>query len=201
MILVRSEINHIYAEIAANFHGWIVDTNKKMHPLWQISWHSGRLNSTLLTKLCTLDYEFLGLKDICLCSQKVISNKSWTLYRTWPSLTWLSPNTKLLSTQVKARLGGRLRLIISGGAALSTEVEEFLRVTCCAFFVQGYGKETPYLHKHYRFSFTDSFSAHFKLKDSPFFVVICLMSFLYVVFAILFKILSKHSEQPWYGNI
>lgn len=87
--------------------------------------------------------------DICLCSQKVISNKSWTSYGTCPwSLTWLSPYTKLLSTQVKARLGGRLRLIISGGAALSTEVEEFLRVTCCAFFVQGYGKETLYVHKH-----------------------------------------------------
>ncbi|KAH9786890.1 Long chain acyl-CoA synthetase 1 [Citrus sinensis] len=41
--------------------------------------------------------------------------------------------------RVKARLGGRLRLVISGGAPLSTEVEEFLRVTCCAFLVQGYG--------------------------------------------------------------
>ncbi|XP_062144220.1 long chain acyl-CoA synthetase 1-like isoform X4 [Alnus glutinosa] len=41
--------------------------------------------------------------------------------------------------KVKARLGGRLRLIISGGAPLSAEVEEFLRVTCCAFVVTGYG--------------------------------------------------------------
>ncbi|XP_054819589.1 long chain acyl-CoA synthetase 1-like isoform X2 [Prosopis cineraria] len=41
--------------------------------------------------------------------------------------------------KVKARLGGRVRLIISGGAALSTEVEEFLRVTSCAFVCQGYG--------------------------------------------------------------
>ena len=41
--------------------------------------------------------------------------------------------------KVKAKLGGRLRLIISGGAALNPQVEEFLRVTCCAFFVQGYG--------------------------------------------------------------
>ncbi|KOM35344.1 hypothetical protein LR48_Vigan02g149400 [Vigna angularis] len=40
---------------------------------------------------------------------------------------------------VKARLGGRVRLIISGGAALSPEVEEFLRVTTCAFVCQGYG--------------------------------------------------------------
>ncbi|CAK9152867.1 unnamed protein product [Ilex paraguariensis] len=41
--------------------------------------------------------------------------------------------------KVKARLGGRIRLIVSGGAQLSTEVEEFLRVTSCAFVVQGYG--------------------------------------------------------------
>ncbi|KAK7278157.1 hypothetical protein RJT34_23182 [Clitoria ternatea] len=41
--------------------------------------------------------------------------------------------------KVKARLGGRVRLLISGGAALSPEVEEFLRVTTCAFVCQGYG--------------------------------------------------------------
>lgn len=42
--------------------------------------------------------------------------------------------------QIKARLGGRIRLMVSGGAPLSTEVEEFMRVTGCAFFTQGYGK-------------------------------------------------------------
>lgn len=41
--------------------------------------------------------------------------------------------------KIKDRLGGRIRLIISGGAPLSSEVEEFLRVTCCAFVVTGYG--------------------------------------------------------------
>ncbi|KAI8522548.1 hypothetical protein RHMOL_Rhmol13G0005100 [Rhododendron molle] len=40
---------------------------------------------------------------------------------------------------VKSRLGGRIRLIVSGGAPLSSEVEEFLRVTSCAFVLQGYG--------------------------------------------------------------
>lgn len=43
--------------------------------------------------------------------------------------------------KIKARLGGRVRLIISGGAPLSSEIEEFLRVTCCAFVVQGYGTD------------------------------------------------------------
>ncbi|CAK7348469.1 unnamed protein product [Dovyalis caffra] len=53
---------------------------------------------------------------------------------------YASPLADLLAfRKVKARLGGRLRLIICGGASLSTEVEEFLRVTCCAFVVQGYG--------------------------------------------------------------
>nr|GLL42530.1 long chain acyl-CoA synthetase 1-like [Ipomoea trifida] len=51
-----------------------------------------------------------------------------------------SPLADLLAfRKVKARLGGRLRLIVSGGAALGSEIEEFLRVTSCAFVVQGYG--------------------------------------------------------------
>ncbi|KAL3535092.1 hypothetical protein ACH5RR_003553, partial [Cinchona calisaya] len=51
-----------------------------------------------------------------------------------------SPIADLLAfRKVKARLGGRIRLIVSGGAPLSSEVEEFLRVTSCAFVSQGYG--------------------------------------------------------------
>ncbi|ONK63175.1 uncharacterized protein A4U43_C07F12180 [Asparagus officinalis] len=51
-----------------------------------------------------------------------------------------SPLADLLAfRKVKARLGGRLRLIVSGGAPLSNDIEEFLRVTSCALFVQGYG--------------------------------------------------------------
>lgn len=53
---------------------------------------------------------------------------------------YASPIADLLAfRKVKARLGGQLRLIISGGAPLSSEIEEFLRVTCCAFVVTGYG--------------------------------------------------------------
>ncbi|XP_028771018.1 long chain acyl-CoA synthetase 1-like isoform X2 [Neltuma alba] len=51
-----------------------------------------------------------------------------------------SPLADLLAfRKVNARLGGRIRLILSGGAPLSSEVEEFLRVTSCAFVCQGYG--------------------------------------------------------------
>ncbi|OAY70857.1 Long chain acyl-CoA synthetase 1, partial [Ananas comosus] len=45
----------------------------------------------------------------------------------------------LAFSKIKARLGGRVRLIISGGAPLNTEIEEFLRVTSCAYVTQGYG--------------------------------------------------------------
>lgn len=62
----------------------------------------------------------------------------------WPY--WLQYNSNLLFgfsifLKIKNRLGGRIRLIISGGAPLSAEIEEFLRVTCCCFVVQGYGKQ------------------------------------------------------------
>ncbi|URE26653.1 AMP-binding enzyme [Musa troglodytarum] len=51
-----------------------------------------------------------------------------------------SPFADMLAfRKVKARLGGRVRLIISGGAPLNPEIEEFLRVTSCAYLTQGYG--------------------------------------------------------------
>ena len=45
----------------------------------------------------------------------------------------------VLFKKIAARLGGRIKLIISGGAPLAKHVEEFLRVTMCAAVVQGYG--------------------------------------------------------------
>ncbi|KAI3741734.1 hypothetical protein L1987_59408 [Smallanthus sonchifolius] len=53
---------------------------------------------------------------------------------------YASPFADMLAfRKVKNKLGGRIRLIVSGGAPLSPEVEEFLRVTSCAFVLQGYG--------------------------------------------------------------
>lgn len=46
---------------------------------------------------------------------------------------------KLVFSKVKERLGGRVRLIVSGGAPLSRHVEDFLRVCMCCRVVQGYG--------------------------------------------------------------
>ncbi|XP_057460540.1 long chain acyl-CoA synthetase 1-like [Actinidia eriantha] len=62
----------------------------------------------------------------------------------WMNLGYKQKNASWLADllafrKVKSRLGGRLRLIVSGGAPLSSEVEEFLRVTSCAFVLQGYG--------------------------------------------------------------
>ncbi|KAF3560410.1 hypothetical protein F2Q69_00010276 [Brassica cretica] len=49
-------------------------------------------------------------------------------------LTILFPGLK-----IRNQLGGRLRLLVSGGAPLCPEIEEFLRVTSCCFVIQGYG--------------------------------------------------------------
>ncbi|PSC69675.1 long-chain fatty acyl ligase [Micractinium conductrix] len=39
----------------------------------------------------------------------------------------------------KQLLGSRIRLAVSGGAPLAKHVEDFMRVTCCAIFLQGAG--------------------------------------------------------------
>lgn len=45
----------------------------------------------------------------------------------------------LVFSKIKAALGGRCRVIISGGAPLSPHVEQFLQVAMCALVCQGYG--------------------------------------------------------------
>ncbi|MBA0685387.1 hypothetical protein Goari_013050, partial [Gossypium aridum] len=46
---------------------------------------------------------------------------------------------RIVFSQVKERLGGNLRIILSGAAPLSSHVEEFLRVVACCHVMQGYG--------------------------------------------------------------
>ncbi|KAK9817123.1 hypothetical protein WJX72_009841 [[Myrmecia] bisecta] len=46
---------------------------------------------------------------------------------------------KLVFSKIKVRLGGRVRIILTGGAPLSRHVEDFLKVTMCCPVVQGYG--------------------------------------------------------------
>lgn len=46
---------------------------------------------------------------------------------------------RLVFSKLKAALGGRVRLICSGGAPLARHVEDFLAVAMCAPVVQGYG--------------------------------------------------------------
>jgi len=45
----------------------------------------------------------------------------------------------LVFSRVKARLGGRTRLVVSGSAPLAPKVEAFLRVAMCCPVLQGYG--------------------------------------------------------------
>ena len=45
----------------------------------------------------------------------------------------------LVFDKVRAKLGGRVRLVCSGGAPLARHVEEFLKTAMCAPVVQGYG--------------------------------------------------------------
>ena len=48
---------------------------------------------------------------------------------------------RLVFDKIKQRLGGRVRLIVSGGAPLTPALEEFLKVTMCAPVVQVRGGE------------------------------------------------------------
>ncbi|GAX79708.1 hypothetical protein CEUSTIGMA_g7149.t1 [Chlamydomonas eustigma] len=45
----------------------------------------------------------------------------------------------LVFDKIKQRLGGRVRVIVCGGAPLSPAIEEFLKIAMCAPVVQGYG--------------------------------------------------------------
>ena len=46
---------------------------------------------------------------------------------------------RLVFANTRAALGGRVRIALSGSAPLAAHVEEFMRVTMCCHFAQGYG--------------------------------------------------------------
>ena len=46
---------------------------------------------------------------------------------------------RLVFSKIKARLGGNVRIALSGAAPLAPHVEDFLRVTLCCYFACGYG--------------------------------------------------------------
>lgn len=45
----------------------------------------------------------------------------------------------IVFNKIKKRLGGKIRLIVSGGAPLSPELQEFVKVCFCCPVIQGYG--------------------------------------------------------------
>ncbi|KAI7982531.1 Long chain acyl-CoA synthetase 1 [Camellia lanceoleosa] len=56
----------------------------------------------------------------------------------WMNLGFKHKNASWLADLLAFRKVGRIKSIVSGAAPLSSEVEEFLRVTSCAYVVQGY---------------------------------------------------------------
>lgn len=53
---------------------------------------------------------------------------------------WVGTSNHIHSqSQVRAALGGKLKLAISGAAPLPAELEEFMRTTLCCLAGQGYG--------------------------------------------------------------
>jgi len=68
-----------------------------------------------------------------------VRHKKYYLDRGYPQDKASPLFDSLVFSKIKAALGGRVQIIISGGAPLSTHVEDFLKVTMCAVVVQGYG--------------------------------------------------------------
>ncbi|GBF97083.1 hypothetical protein Rsub_10094 [Raphidocelis subcapitata] len=70
---------------------------------------------------------------LCLARKKAYMAAGWRHDKASPLADLLVFN------KIKQRLGGRVRLILSGAAPLSAPVQEFLAVAMCAPVLQGYG--------------------------------------------------------------
>jgi long-chain acyl-CoA synthetase len=46
----------------------------------------------------------------------------------------------LIFKKMRAAIGGKVRLIITGSAPISSEVQEFLRIALCCNMIEGYGQ-------------------------------------------------------------
>ena len=46
---------------------------------------------------------------------------------------------KILFKKIRATLGGRVKAMFCGGAPVTADVQEYLRICLCAKFIQGYG--------------------------------------------------------------
>jgi len=68
-----------------------------------------------------------------------VARKLWFLKQGAPCARASPFFDRLVFSKVKQRLGGRVRVVVSGGAPLAPHVEEFLRVAFCCPVVQGYG--------------------------------------------------------------
>mmetsp|Transcript_22299 Transcript_22299/g.48717 ORF Transcript_22299/g.48717 Transcript_22299/m.48717 type:complete len:658 (+) Transcript_22299:118-2091(+) len=65
--------------------------------------------------------------------------KLWYMRAGWKHDKASVISDRLVFNKVKQRLGGKVRVIVSGGAPLAFHIEEFLKVVMCAPVVQGYG--------------------------------------------------------------
>lgn len=71
--------------------------------------------------------------------QYAYNRKLWYMRGGWKQNQASVLSDLLVFNKIKAKLGGRIRLIVTGGAPIPAHVEEFLKVTMCAPLVQGYG--------------------------------------------------------------
>uniref|UniRef100_A0A7S0UJY6 Long-chain-fatty-acid--CoA ligase n=1 Tax=Polytomella parva TaxID=51329 RepID=A0A7S0UJY6_9CHLO len=68
-----------------------------------------------------------------------VNRKTYFLKRGYPHAQAAPLVSKVVFQKVADRLGGRIRIIVSGGAPLAPHIETFMRVVFNAFVVQGYG--------------------------------------------------------------
>lgn len=90
-----------------------------------------KLCETILQSVQASGSFYQNLFDTALLSKQ----KNLNDYATTKSFFW----DKLVFSKVKARFGGRIRLVLSGSAPIENEIYDFLKVTLSCPVIQGYG--------------------------------------------------------------